>query len=36
MITNHTIKHGMKIGNATVYSNDFLGKGKVWTGTKNE
>lgn len=36
MITNHIIKHGIKIGNATVYSNDFLGKGKVWTGAKNE
>lgn len=26
-ITNHKIKHGMKIGTATVYANDFIPKG---------
>ncbi|MEG0908759.1 MAG: N-acetylmuramoyl-L-alanine amidase [Bacilli bacterium] len=35
MITNNKIQNGTKIGTAVVYSNDFLGRGKVWTGTTN-
>lgn len=34
-VLNNTIKNGTKLGSATVYSNDFLGKGKVWTGATN-